>query len=283
MGRIVIGLILFSGIVRAELFYDIIFKNTHLFLLGSIHAGKDSFYPLSNAVETAYLKSDSIFVEVDMDDHHSDSALKALSANLYYPQGKSLSTQTTPQIYDKWIAYALKNHMTPQMYEKFRPWAIVMQIGDWEVKKNGYSAEWGIDRYFINKAREDRKNVVALETLEEQMYLLRDPEYEENLLSFVIEEANDGRFSLDQMYRMWKSGDETKFESMINEEYSVEPKYHQIFDKVILRRNLSMAKKIEQILDAGTNGMVIVGSAHLIGKKGVVNLLREKGYRVLKR
>jgi hypothetical protein len=45
-----------------------------------------------------------------------------------------------------------------------------------------------------------------------------------------------------------------------------------------------MVSKIEQMLKqdgtAGKSYFVVVGSGHLIGKKGIVNALREKGYKI---
>jgi uncharacterized protein YbaP (TraB family) len=38
--------------------------------------------------------------------------------------------------------------------------------------------------------------------------------------------------------------------------------------------------QIEKLLAGDRDAMVVVGSAHLVGEEGVVNLLREKGYTV---
>jgi uncharacterized protein YbaP (TraB family) len=41
-----------------------------------------------------------------------------------------------------------------------------------------------------------------------------------------------------------------------------------------------MASKIEEFLKTGQTYFVVVGAGHLIGDKGIIELLRRKGYRV---
>ena len=41
-------------------------------------------------------------------------------------------------------------------------------------------------------------------------------------------------------------------------------------------------KNIEGYLNSSGNTMVVVGAAHLVGDNSVVNLLRKRGYKVVK-
>jgi uncharacterized protein len=41
-----------------------------------------------------------------------------------------------------------------------------------------------------------------------------------------------------------------------------------------------MVAKIEGFLKTGQTYFVVVGSGHLVGSKGIVNVLKEKGYMV---
>jgi len=45
-------------------------------------------------------------------------------------------------------------------------------------------------------------------------------------------------------------------------------------------RNHAWMPQIEELLSGDREAIVVVGSAHLVGEEGVVNLLREKGYTV---
>jgi len=283
MGRLIFGLFIFASVLQAELFYVISYKDSHIFLVGSIHAGKASFYPLADSIENAYKQSDYIVVEVDLNDPSVLMKAQLLFSNALYPKGETLVTQLNSQTYEKWVQYASKNHISLKMYERFRPWAIVMQLSEWEIKKSGYSEQWGIDRYFLNKASRDGKKIVSLESIEEQFGLLSDPKFEEQLLAYSIDEVNNEQFSLDEMFKSWDTGDENRFTTILEEQSKTDPDYVQIVDRIIVQRNIKMAQKIEKLLIQGSKAMVIIGSAHLVGEKGVVNLLRKKGYQVGKR
>jgi uncharacterized protein YbaP (TraB family) len=49
---------------------------------------------------------------------------------------------------------------------------------------------------------------------------------------------------------------------------------------LIVKRNQSWIPEIEQMLKGPSDALVVVGAAHLVGKTGVVELLRAKGYTV---
>jgi len=283
MGRLLFGLCIFSIILKAELFYEIRHQDSTIFLLGSIHAGKASFYPLSDSIEQAYERSDIIVVEVDLNDPGVLIKGQLLFSNALYPKGETLATQLNPQIYQKWVKYASKNHISLEIYERLRPWAIVMQLSEWEIKKSAYSEQWGIDRYFLNKASTDGKKIVSLENIEDQFGLLSDPRFEEKLLAYSLDEVNNEQFSLDEMFKIWDAGDENRFVTILEEQSNTDPDYDQIVDRIIIQRNIKMAQKIQNLLSEGSRAMVIIGSAHLVGKEGVVALLRKKGYKIIKR
>lgn len=282
MGRLIFGLLVLSALGRAELFYEITHKGATVFILGSIHAGKPDSFPLNDTVEKAYTQSKIIAVEVDLDDPQTAQKAQKLILASINLSGDALSMYLSPSVYSKWKQYALQNNISKSWYERFRPWALVLQMSEWEMKKSGYEAQWGIDRYFLAKSHLDNKQIISLETIEEQFALLSDPRYEEKLLEYSIDSANDVQFSLDKMFHLWKKGDEKSFEIFLNEQSSTDSKHREIVERVIERRNIKMAEKIEQLLLSGEKTMVIIGSAHLVGEKGVVSLLREKGYRVSK-
>jgi uncharacterized protein YbaP (TraB family) len=41
-----------------------------------------------------------------------------------------------------------------------------------------------------------------------------------------------------------------------------------------------MVSKIEDYLRTGETHFVVVGAGHLLGEKGIINLLRQKGYQI---
>ena len=56
--------------------------------------------------------------------------------------------------------------------------------------------------------------------------------------------------------------------------------YPEIHRKVIDDRNQRWLPQIESLLSRGENALIVVGAAHLVGKNGVIELLKGRGYRV---
>jgi hypothetical protein len=58
--------------------------------------------------------------------------------------------------------------------------------------------------------------------------------------------------------------------------------YPKLYQSLIVERNNKWIRNIEGCLNGSGNTMVVVGAAHLVGADGLVNLLRKRGYKVVK-
>jgi uncharacterized protein YbaP (TraB family) len=65
------------------------------------------------------------------------------------------------------------------------------------------------------------------------------------------------------------------------------PAFSEIYDSLIYERNRQMTSKINAMLKRKSAEkmfyFVVVGTGHLIGEKGIVKALKEKGYEVKRR
>ena len=77
--------------------------------------------------------------------------------------------------------------------------------------------------------------------------------------------------------KAWSTGDIEVLESTMLKSFK---EYPVLFKKLIIERNKNWVKKIESFLKNKTNYMVVVGAAHLAGKQGILELLKEKGYSI---
>ena len=53
-----------------------------------------------------------------------------------------------------------------------------------------------------------------------------------------------------------------------------------IFKRLLDDRNKGMASKIEGYLKTKETYFVVVGAGHLVGDKGIIKMLKERGYSV---
>ena len=53
-----------------------------------------------------------------------------------------------------------------------------------------------------------------------------------------------------------------------------------LYDRLVTKRNLRWLPLIEELFKGDVDAMVVVGSLHLVGDQGLIELLKAKGYKV---
>lgn len=79
--------------------------------------------------------------------------------------------------------------------------------------------------------------------------------------------------------RAWRTGDVKAMESLVTQTLNEYPEIRPIYDMLFYRRNRDMTARIEQFLQSRDTVFVVVGAAHLVGKEGIIELLKKKGYK----
>jgi len=277
-------LILTLGLEGKSLLYKVSSKESTVYILGSIHLAKPELYPLDEAITKAYEKSDVLVVEVDPSSEESISMMKEVMLDSgIYPPDMSLQMQLSEKTYSSLITYAKKGGFSIDEIQRMRPWVVMLQLTMAEMIRLGYSPELGIDKYFLDKARADKKSVVELETAAEQMALLSkdDEAFQDKLLLYTLESMIELEPLLMTMFVSWQKGDSDAFEKIISLPLDEDPGLQVIYDELITKRNYKMSEKIEALLKSDKDCFVVVGSGHVVGKEGIVSLLRQKGYTLV--
>lgn len=259
---------------------------TTIYLLGSVHIGKESLFPLKPVIEDAFKKSNNLAVELDITNVNPFELIKYMT----FQDTNTLQSSLSPVNYER-IAKVFKENSVPEMvYYKLKPWAAVMMAQQLGYGEKGYSSGAGIDMYFLNRAKgvgeyaakdsaagaPQKKNVLELESAEFQLKLF--DEFNSASNSFVeysmeeIENTSDSN-ELDRIYKSWQKGDPNEIEELIMDSQNKFPEYKNIMESLLYKRNISMSAKIEEWLNTKDTYFVVVGAAHLVGKKGIVELL----------
>src|SRR6478672_11531630 len=76
----------------------------------------------------------------------------------------------------------------------------------------------------------------------------------------------------------WVNGNTVKLDSLLN--LPMGRSAATLFAKLVTDRNKSWIPKIEEFARGKDDALVVVGAAHLVGKEGVLALLKAKGYTV---
>lgn len=249
-------------------------KNT-AYILGSIHVGRADVYPLPDTIENAFYESKNLAVELDLNNPNIDIQ-KILQYSML--SGDTTLQDLLPDSTYQLIQEKLHELINPLFINKYRPWFAIIAIQQNEMMQAGFNSEDGIDKYFIRKAEKFNKKVIELEELEDQLKILtmfdkQPTEY----LHYTLNELKDTEVLINKMYEAWKKGNLIELEEFVSGQTKEFPELDKLMDEILFKRNLKMAKKIDGILESGETSFIVVGSAHLIGKKSIIDILQKSG------
>jgi uncharacterized protein YbaP (TraB family) len=135
-----------------------------------------------------------------------------------------------------------------------------------------------MDLYLQTKAKDEKKKVIGIETIDEQIDALHSLNYQEQaeLLIQSIDEVRSGAAGSDK--DLLKYYIDQNLDSILanSDEHQMPPKFYKA---LVTDRNVRMADRISVFIHKQPT-FVAVGALHLPGPEGVIALLRAKGYTV---
>jgi uncharacterized protein len=253
-----------------------------VFLLGSIHFMRADDYPLPPAMDAAYAASRTVVFETDIS-LMQDPGVQARMLELgMLPAGRSVFDTIGPQTRRLLEAKLAETGLPGEIVAGFRPWMIALTLSALEFQRLGFDPNLGVDMYFFDKAKDGRKRVAALETVEFQLQLLAgmNAAAEEAFLALTLQDLAQAPELASDMVRLWRSGDATGLQQQLFKTIDQHP---DVRDRMLAQRNRAWAGKIEDLIRQGEPALVVVGAMHLIGPGSVVDLLQARGYRAEQR
>jgi uncharacterized protein len=248
-------------------------------LMGSVHTLRSTDFPLPSAHEREYEKASAVVFETDLA-RMNDPAVQARLLELgLYPEGESLRDHLTPEAKEA-LASALKSRgMTLEQFARFRPWFCAFTLTMLELNRLGFSTLQGLDLHFFTRASEDGKEVLHLESAEDQISHLASIGRgdQEALLLQSLQELDVLESRAASMTEAWRAGDAEALHEIILMGFKGFP---DIYDQLLVQRNRDWLPRIEDLVKRGDNILVIVGSGHLVGPESLVQMLKDSGYRV---
>jgi uncharacterized protein YbaP (TraB family) len=257
-----------------------------VYLMGSIHFADQSFYPLRTEIEQAFERSDYLVVELDVNALDDDAYHEMISRKGVYPDGKSIRDAVSEETWQQLRARLRQLNLPYEAVKGYKPGVLVLTMTAIQVMQMGFDPQLGIDFYFLAKAAQQPvKQVIELETLEQQLSLFIDIPDGDLLLKETLYSMAESESMMTEMLSYWKEGDENAMDKLLFEDSLNDyPAFAEIYDSLFYARNLKMISRIEQMLKQDGTAekvyFVVVGSGHLIGDKGIVNVLKEKGYKI---
>jgi uncharacterized protein YbaP (TraB family) len=250
---------------------------TSLYLLGSIHALKEDAYPLPPTIDAAFDEVEVVVFEIDLDDMTA-AAIQMMTVGSL-GEGATLERVVGPELWSKFTNHVTESGLDPSFFKSMKPWMAALTLTAFELSNQGYLSTAGLDSHLSQRAQQAGKERRALETAEYQVSLFADltPEQSLAFLSYSLTDLETIIPEMDQLYLDWRAGRFEPVEQLLLEGFEEFP---DVFKRLVVDRNLAWMPQIEELLGGDRDAMVVVGSMHLVGEAGLVNLLREKGFAV---
>ncbi|WP_421282256.1 TraB/GumN family protein [Aeromonas taiwanensis] len=258
-------------------FYRITKGKEQHWLLGSIHAGKPSLYPLPDPVERAWQQSLALVMEVDMT-RISQTQWQEMGTITRLVDGKTLKDHLPEDLYRRTLIAAGQNGLNESMLAPLRPWFAAITLTQAALERTGFRGDLGVDQHFAKRASDGGKPIVGLETLLEQLgYLASVGDNQTLMLESTLDELPELEKGFAAVMTAWQRGDEATLISLLKEEMAP-PKLQAWLEQTLLaERNRNWIKKWP---DLPNESFIVVGALHLYGEHGLLALLEQQGWHI---
>lgn len=283
-----------SVTANAQLLYKISGNglNTPSYIVGTYHLAPASYVDSISGAQAALNEVEQVCGEVDMAEMQSMAGMQKVVSAMMLPDGKSLSDILTAEEMDKLNAFMmetfgadLNNSVIGGQLGKMTPMAIATQLQLLQYMKMtpGFNPNAMIDSYFQTEASKNGKPVIGFETMDFQISVLykgRSIERQKVQLMCMIDNREYELMMMKTLTEAYFAQDIAKLLEVTEEKLGNKCDSTPEEDEALIYgRNADWAEKMPAIMgDKST--LFVVGAAHLPGERGVLELLKKKGYAV---
>jgi uncharacterized protein YbaP (TraB family) len=250
-----------------------------VYLVGSIHLGDSSMYPLPREVESAFAAAKALVVEINIKKADQAKMVGLIEKYGLYTGGDSLTKHLPRETQATLDDYCTRHNVPRQGMEQLKPWVVAVTIAAMAWQQAGEEPSLGIDMHFLDEVKPPQR-IDELETMESQLSIFAEASEEEqqNMLAAILKQGDRTKDLIKRTQAAYVSGDPDAVKKIMDEQDDVGSK--SLEKKLLDDRNVTMTAKMEEYLKGKDPIFVVVGAAHIVGDKGIAQLLRDKGYKV---
>lgn len=241
------------------------------YLFGTIHIICNADYVWTPAMQKALQESKTVAFEMDMDD---PTLQTQMSSGMMLANGKTLKDFYTDEEYKRLSDFAAKNEVPLQMMQQFSPFALVSFL---YLKVVTCPVPASYEGNITGLAKEQDKEIVGLETVQEQMKVIENMDIDSIAHSVlkIAEHIDSFKYTYNEMLQVYKKQDLPALYRLFLES----PDYKDDLQSLLFDRNKKWVPAIVTLAKAQST-FIAVGAGHLWGDEGVISLLRKEGYTV---
>jgi uncharacterized protein YbaP (TraB family) len=247
-----------------------------VYLAESVHLLKPGESTLPGAFNHAYEDSSQLVMEMDLAKLDTSGLSAWMLEHGRYPEGQSMSQALGAQRYARVAAQAAALGLPLEQLAVLRPWVVALTLTDLMYLQLGYDPQSGVEEQLLARTRRDGRATAGLETVDEELGQLEHMSAEDQarFLELTLQDLKDTSSETDQMLEAWRRGDTTQLAAQLSDAYNQFPELYRV---LVSERNQRWLPQIKSYLGADHNVLIVVGALHVVGKGGLLDLLRNAG------
>ncbi|MBW8192126.1 TraB/GumN family protein [Neiella marina] len=253
-----------------------------IYLLGSIHAGRDNFYPLADHIQQAFSNSDELLLELAPNQMTPELLQQAMLKYGVLAKPKPLPQRMSAELYQHVEKVMTDARLPAHQLIFMRDWAVLIQLTMATIKQMGLVAEQGIDQHFAQRAERAGMPIRGLETLDLQFSILAsmDEVGPEVMYQDFVNELPFAQQWLLALESAWRHGDPNTL-NRLYQEYDARQDQAEFLHRMNRDRNVKWRDQLVK-LNADKTYMVVVGDMHIHANDSVLDYLEQAGFRISK-
>jgi len=255
-------------------------KSNSVVLLGSVHMLRPDASELPAEALQAYQQAAALVMEVDLGAVGAEDMVLAMSTLGALPEEQTLVRVLGPELYGRFKTQAASAGLDAELLEHLQPWMAALLLDQAQMARLGFAGAAGVDQQLAQRAAIDHKRIVGLETIDEQlgMFAQLSTEQQRRFMRYTLDEQGDAAEQLGKIVTAWRGGDTRALEELLGEGFADFPDLYRV---LTTDRNRKWMATVVPLLTGTQDYLVVVGALHLVGKNGLVALLRDRGYTVV--
>ncbi|MDX1442498.1 MAG: TraB/GumN family protein [Gammaproteobacteria bacterium] len=249
-------------------------------LAGTIHFMDNAADGRPAAFDRVFEEADSVWFEIDLTIPETTLAREMVAMATDDSSRLVAALPPTKQLLALRKA-AEANGMPLQQLSGFEPWFVFLQWSALLMNRLGFDAEHGVENQYAEAAVEAGKPVSGLETLREQLGHFDRMEVSAQLdaMATFIAELDRSETEMQRMVTAWKEGNDAELARIVDESWQQDAVLNEA---LLLKRNRNWVSTLDEELATSGARLVMVGAGHLVGRDSLPEMLRERGYSVVR-
>jgi uncharacterized protein YbaP (TraB family) len=173
----------------------------------------------------------------------------------------------------------------PRPMMRLKPWMLGSVLALFEAAQAGYVQGQAAESWLTGLARAGNRPILEFEGIEQQFLLFETAPWPTQVafLDEALKAVADktARREINRIVEAWSTADRSELERLLAEmqaQTTIGARF--TVDTILFGRHPAMVRRIEALMADGRNYLFAVGSLHLVGPRGLVEMLRARGFTV---